>query len=473
MIQNSRLKGAALPLLMVLVTAYPQSTHARAGIAQFTAGDVSVRQTDGKTTALTKGGDIDSGQAIVTGPNGRAQVKFTDGGMISLQPNTEFKIANYVDQSDPKQDRFLVDLLRGSMRAITGLIGKRNRDNYKLTTTTATIGIRGSGFKVAYNPDGTLSITSELDKIEVCNQSGCIGLVAGESVRVVDRATPPVRTSQQAKVETPTTQKEANVVGDKVDETGKQPDLAKSSTPLSVKQIHTDLSVGIVSTNSTTGTAEVEGFEPGPSTPLLTSFSGGQLSEIGQFNRSLLTAQFRDTGSGSAASGALGVATDTDFVGWGSWVSGERTTSSGVTSIHSVHYVIGRATPQAQMPAAGMQGTYQFAGGTAVSSTLGAGQLTGGTLVADFGSISAGQGSASLSLNTRFGSANYTICTNLDISNSRISSSSGVNVSGFFTGNEATRAALVYSAPVAGAGQVSGAAAFERTTPLVLSAQVN
>ena len=63
------------------------------------------------------------------------------------------------------------------MRAITGLIGKRNRDNYRLTTTTATIGIRGSGFKVGYNPDGSLGITSELDKIEVCNQSGCIGLV--------------------------------------------------------------------------------------------------------------------------------------------------------------------------------------------------------------------------------------------------------------------------------------------------------
>ena len=33
-----------------------------------------------------------SGQAIVTGGNGRAQVKFTDGGLISLQPNTEWQV---------------------------------------------------------------------------------------------------------------------------------------------------------------------------------------------------------------------------------------------------------------------------------------------------------------------------------------------------------------------------------------------
>ncbi len=225
-------------LLMALAAAYPLQAHALAGVAQFTAGEVNLRQTDGRVTALAKGGNIDSGNAIVTGGNGRAQVRFTDGGLISLQPNTEFKIASYVDQNDAKEDRFLVDLLRGSMRAITGLIGKRNRDNYKLTTTTATIGIRGSGFKVGYNADGTVGITSELDKIEVCNQSGCIGLVAGESVRVIDSSSPPVRTSQQAKVETPDTKKDALVVGDKVNDQGKA-DLIKSDVKAEVAPVNT------------------------------------------------------------------------------------------------------------------------------------------------------------------------------------------------------------------------------------------
>ena len=153
-------------LALALAAAYPlQALAASAGVAQFIAGDVNVRRPDGQTDPLVKGKDIESGQAIVTGASGRAQVKFSDGGLISLQPNTEFKIANYVDQADPKQDRFLVDLLRGSMRAITGLIGKRNRDNYRVTTTTATIGIRGSGFNAGYNPDGSLGVTAEKDAI--------------------------------------------------------------------------------------------------------------------------------------------------------------------------------------------------------------------------------------------------------------------------------------------------------------------
>ena len=214
-------------LLMALAAAYPApAIAASAGVAQFAVGEVNVRRADGKTDALVKGKDIQSGEAIVTGTTGRAQVKFSDGGLVSLQPNTEFKIANYVDQSNPKEDRFLVDLLRGSMRAITGLIGKRNRDNYKVTTQTATIGIRGSGFNAGYNPDGSLGVTTEFDGIEVCNAAGCVGLTAGESVVVVSNNSLPVRTNTRADVPTPQTKQEPAVVGNQADKSGENAAVA-------------------------------------------------------------------------------------------------------------------------------------------------------------------------------------------------------------------------------------------------------
>lgn len=209
-------------LLMALAAAYPLAATAAtpAGVTQFAVGEVNVRRVDGQAEALVKGKDIESGQAIVTGPTGRAQVKFSDGGLVSLQPNTEFKVSNYVDQADPKEDRFLVDLLRGSMRAITGLIGKRNRDNYKVMTSTATIGIRGSGFNASYNPDGTLGVTTELDAIEVCNAAGCVALTAGESVLVLSNQVLPVRTNTRADVPTPQTKQDPVVAGNQVSEKG-------------------------------------------------------------------------------------------------------------------------------------------------------------------------------------------------------------------------------------------------------------
>jgi FecR protein len=184
-------------LLLALASAYPVGVLANAGTAQFSIGDVSVQRA-AATAPLSSGGGIESGDLITTGTTGRTQLRFTDGGMVSLQPNSQFKITKYADAGDGKQDSFLVDLARGGMRALTGLIGKRNRDNYKVTTSTATIGIRGSGFSAAYRPDGTLGVTTEQDAIEVCTQAGCIGLNLGESAIVSNAQTLPTRTRERA-----------------------------------------------------------------------------------------------------------------------------------------------------------------------------------------------------------------------------------------------------------------------------------
>lgn len=133
-------------IVLAIAAAYPaQASAATAGIAQFAAGDVTLRRgaTDDK---LTKGKNIESGDVIETGAAGHAQIRFSDGGLVSLQPGTLFNIKKYADENDPKKDGFFVDLFRGSMRAVTGLIGKRSRENYQVTTQTATIGIRGSAF---------------------------------------------------------------------------------------------------------------------------------------------------------------------------------------------------------------------------------------------------------------------------------------------------------------------------------------
>ncbi|MES2687073.1 MAG: FecR family protein [Pseudomonadota bacterium] len=456
-------------LLMALAAVYPLQAHALAGVAQFTAGEVNLRQTDGRTIALAKGGDINSGNAIVTGTNGRAQVKFTDGGLISLQPNTEFKIANYVDQNNPKEDRFLVDLLRGSMRAITGLIGKRNRDNYKLTTTTATIGIRGSGFKVGYNPDGTLGITSELDKIEVCNQSGCIGLVAGESVRVIDSVTPPVRTSTQAKVETPPTEKEPTVVGDKVNDAGKSdiveavkpapapspsPSPSPAPAPAPVQRTFTTVGVAAVGTNGST--LYTLATSPGATTV----FSDNKLLSVDN-NVSGGFSKWSETGTPGPVSDfkSIGNVSDANFIGWGTWVSGQRE-YLGTVMLNHVHYIAGRptaATEIATLMAGGGTATYSLVGHTTPIRNGVAGTLisTGTSFSVAFGST---QYTVNATMNTSFGSISDSVTVT-----SQTATFTGSNgyIKGALIGTNAAMAGLTYAKDF-GAGWVTGAAAFQK-----------
>jgi hypothetical protein len=439
-------------LLATLAAACPLQAHALAGVAQFTAGEVNVRQTDGRTLALAKGGNIDSGQAIVTGGNGRAQVKFTDGGLISLQPNTEFKIANYVDQNDPKEDRFLVDLLRGGMRAITGLIGKRNRDNYKLTTTTATIGIRGSGFKVGYNPDGSLGISSELDKIEVCNQSGCIGLVAGESVKVVDSTTPPVRTSEQPKTETPNTQQDPLVVGNQTGPTGGS--ILISQPPVALKELtFTDITVLAVATDSSSNAFNELGTGGGLSSTF--EVNGAKMLKVNK--PGAISTTWAPTES-VVGVGFMGGVSDPDFLGWGSWVQTSKEEVNGgattVTPLQYFHYVAGR--PTSQMPTSGTA-TYMFAGGTAPTRING-----GGTTV---GTINA----ANTNLSVNFGTS--TLTANIDTSftgsfsdTASISGAlfSGAYVNGFFTGAGAARAGLTFKKSLTAGDVLTGAIVFTK-----------
>jgi hypothetical protein len=434
-------------LLMALAAIYPLQAHALAGIAQFTAGEVNVRQTDGRSIALAKGGNIDSGQAIVTGTTGRAQVRFTDGGLISLQPNTEFKIASYVDQNDPKEDRFLVDLLRGSMRAITGLIGKRNRDNYKLTTTTATIGIRGSGFKVGYNADGSLGITSELDKIEVCNQSGCIGLVAGESVRVIDNVSPPVRTSQQAKVETPDTAKDPVVVGDKVNSEGKAEIITTEVKPVNTGTFTDLYGVSTYYLPLVSGPGSKSG--PGVASPA--TLSDGKLTSFTAGGNNFVSSTISNAGSvGSVAAG--------DFVGWGTWTSGTKNGSA----VGDLSYVVGR--PSAVLPTTGAGVAYALIGKTPVSAydtstqaAMAAGTLTSASLTVNFGTSQL----TSVAINTTLGG--FTVSSGIAISGSTFSYINGgplFMIDGFFTGVNASRAGLVYVG-TNGNTRYSGAAVFQ------------
>jgi len=171
-----------------------------AGTVQFAIGEVSARRQD-TVVPLRKGSAVESGDVLTTGPGGRAQIRFSDGGLVALQPDTRFAITEYADRQDPRQDRYLVALLQGGLRSITGLIGKRNHDNYKVQTPTALIGIRGSAFTAFFDPaDRSLKVAGEQDAIEVCTASGCVGLTVGETALVQPNAGGrlPSRTSERA-----------------------------------------------------------------------------------------------------------------------------------------------------------------------------------------------------------------------------------------------------------------------------------
>lgn len=131
------------------------------GTVTHLAGMLSAQKADGAIKVLGPQSTVQSGDVLRTEKDAYAQVKFSDGGVVTLKPNTQIKIDAYVfDQAKPEQDNVVFSLVKGGLRAITGLIGKRgNQDAWRLATPTATIGIRGTTIDAQHVPEGEGSVS--------------------------------------------------------------------------------------------------------------------------------------------------------------------------------------------------------------------------------------------------------------------------------------------------------------------------
>jgi FecR protein len=133
----------ALVLLMLTCAPAMAASKAAASVI-FALGEVSAVDKDGVTRVLAKGDEIFAGDTVNTA-RGKAHLRFTDGGFAALNPNTRYQIEEYLDEGRPNVvERSFHYLFGGSVRFVTGAIGHRLRENFRLRTPVATIGIRGS-----------------------------------------------------------------------------------------------------------------------------------------------------------------------------------------------------------------------------------------------------------------------------------------------------------------------------------------
>jgi len=136
-------------ILAVLACLIAGSAFANGTIIQL-SGTLSVKRADGSTRILSMKSEVIPGDTLETQKDSYAQIKFKDGATITLKPNTQFTVAAYTFvEAKPQEDSAVFSLLKGGIRAVSGLISKRgDQTAYKMNTTTATIGIRGTIFDV-------------------------------------------------------------------------------------------------------------------------------------------------------------------------------------------------------------------------------------------------------------------------------------------------------------------------------------
>jgi hypothetical protein len=113
------------------------------GTVDAVSGSAFVADQSGKSVTVSAGQKIYEGQTINSGPDGEVHLVTEDGGIIAVRPYTTFRVDEYKAEGN-STDKIFMSLLKGTVRSITGWIGKSNNSAYRITTPTATIGIRGT-----------------------------------------------------------------------------------------------------------------------------------------------------------------------------------------------------------------------------------------------------------------------------------------------------------------------------------------
>jgi hypothetical protein len=144
-----RSHATALAALLLGLTALGRAHAADFGTVELVTGLVTVQTQEGRTFAPRVGAQIPVGAEIVTGRDGEIHVETADSGFVALRPNTRLRIAEYRAEGD-ELDTQILSLVRGTFRSVTGWIGRHNADRYRVTTPTATIGVRGTDHEPSY-----------------------------------------------------------------------------------------------------------------------------------------------------------------------------------------------------------------------------------------------------------------------------------------------------------------------------------
>jgi hypothetical protein len=137
----------ALAALGILAGTAPAVLASEAGSITRMEGDVRIIRNK-QTIQAKPGSEVQPKDRVVTGANGSAGITTVDKALLTLGPNSHLVIDEFAFNKQTQEGNMAVRFLKGTFAMVTGAIGKLSPERTKISTPTATIGIRGTEFVV-------------------------------------------------------------------------------------------------------------------------------------------------------------------------------------------------------------------------------------------------------------------------------------------------------------------------------------
>jgi len=173
--------GTLLLLFAILFSSATLAVAKDARVA-FVRGTVTATdQSINVPRLLQRDSRVEVGEVVDTGPKGLVQLVFPDNSMLYIKANSSVKLeAFHFSPDEPEKDAAVTEVLKGSMRALTGIVGKRSKDKVQFKTKVSTVGIRGTAIEIWQDGD---AVTVDFGNVVIENAGGEVSLAEGQSAK--------------------------------------------------------------------------------------------------------------------------------------------------------------------------------------------------------------------------------------------------------------------------------------------------
>ncbi len=136
-----------LLILSALAWPVPAATQESIGIVRTSSGTATINR-GGQILPAAVGAKLLAADTLTTGSDGSIGVILRDNSTLSIGPESNLIIQEFLFSPAEGELGLLARITRGTMAYISGLIGKLAPESARFETPVATIGIRGTRFAV-------------------------------------------------------------------------------------------------------------------------------------------------------------------------------------------------------------------------------------------------------------------------------------------------------------------------------------
>jgi hypothetical protein len=199
--------GRICPCLALAIVFGTPDAQARdpAGQVTFAEGEAWV-QVGVARNPLETGSIVYTGDQVRTGDESNLYIRFRDDTFFALGPEAGMTIDRF-DEREEAETSFAASVLKGAFRFVSGLLGRKAPEKFKVQVTVGTIGIRGTNvagevFERRDTDSGVVEASASVmlledeegrdTAIEVSNQYGSVVVEEpGYGTEIPDEHSPP------------------------------------------------------------------------------------------------------------------------------------------------------------------------------------------------------------------------------------------------------------------------------------------